>query len=137
MRNTLRDIRYGLWTLARNKGFTAVAILALALGIGPNTAIFSVVWATLLAPLPYPDADQMVVVWLKAKGERAPSSSDDYLAYKNQSRSFQRLDYSPWVQLHLTSSDRTEEIVGGMSVPGYFAMNVRTSRWRLRPRLPH
>jgi putative ABC transport system permease protein len=132
----LRDIRYGLRTLAKNKGFTAVAILALALGIGPNTAIFSVVWATLLAPLPYPDADQIVVVWLKAKGERGPSSSDDYLAYKNQSRSFQRLDYSPWVQLHLTSSDRTEDIVGGMSAPGFYAMNLRTKMALGRDFLP-
>ncbi len=136
MRNTLRDIRYGLRTLARNKGFTAVAILALALGIGPNTAIFSVVWATLLAPLPYPDADQMVVVWLKAKGERGPSSADDYLAYKSQSRSFQRLDYSPWAQLHLTSSDRTEEIVGGMSVPGFFSRNARVQMALGRDFLP-
>jgi putative ABC transport system permease protein len=84
-----RDLRYGLRMLARNKGFTAVAILALALGIGPNVAMFSIVWATLLAPLPYPHGDQLVVVWNKVKGERTPGSADDYLQYLAESRSFQ------------------------------------------------
>jgi len=89
-----RDLRYGFRMLARNKGFTSVAILALALGIGPNVAIFSIVYATLLAPLPYPQGDQLVVVWNKFKGERIPTYADDYLRYRSGSKSF-----SPWISL--------------------------------------
>ncbi|MGH9583816.1 MAG: hypothetical protein ACRD4O_12845, partial [Bryobacteraceae bacterium] len=119
MTNWWRDIRYGLRILARNKGFTAVAICALALGIGPNTAIFSVVWATMLAPLPYPRANRMVVVWTKIKGERSGSSASDYLAYKNQSRSFAHLDFAAWNELHQTNRDGSVEAATGNPVtPG-------------------
>ena len=65
MTTLLRDFQFALRLLWQHKTFTAVAVLALALGIGPNTAIFSVIYATLYAPMPYPNADQLVIVWSK------------------------------------------------------------------------
>ena len=91
--NLLRNIRFGLRVLIKNKGFTAVAIFALALGIGPTVAMFSIVWATFLAPLPYSHANELAVVWTKIKGERSPTRADDYLQYLALSKSFQRLDF--------------------------------------------
>ena len=71
MSSLLRDVRHSVRTLRQSPGFTAVAVLTLAIGIGANTAIFSFVDAMLLRPLPYPDADRIVRVMEKPpRGER-------------------------------------------------------------------
>jgi putative ABC transport system permease protein len=70
MTSLVHDFRFAFRLLSQNKTFTAIAVLALALGVGPNTAIFSVLYATLYAPMPYPDADQLVMVWSKIQGNR-------------------------------------------------------------------
>ncbi len=109
-----RDLRYGLRMLARNKGFTAVAILALALGIGPNVAMFSIIWATFLAPMPYPNADQLVVVWTMVKGERTATRADDFTEYRAGGTSFQCLDFSSYSILHFTNPDHTDDEHNGL-----------------------
>jgi hypothetical protein len=102
-----RNVRYALRQLRRSPGFAATAVLALALGVGPNVAIFSIIWATFFAPLPYPQADRLVVVWSHHKGEREPVRGEDFAQYAAQIQSFQRFDFISWRVLHLTNDDHT------------------------------
>ena len=89
-----QDLRYGLRSLVRNPGFSAVAILALALGIGPNSAIFTMVNAVLLKPLPMPEPNRVVMIWqtlLKSGFDQMPVSANDYLDWKRQAHSFDEM----------------------------------------------
>jgi putative ABC transport system permease protein len=90
----LRDVRYGARVLLKSPGFTAVAVLTLALGIGANTAIFSVVDAVMLRPLPYPEPERLVMLWTSMKGQgvsRAGSAMPDYREWRDQTQSFDGL----------------------------------------------
>jgi putative ABC transport system permease protein len=94
MGTLLHDLRYGLRMLAKSPGFTAVAVLTLALGIGANSAIFSVVNTVLLQRLPVRAADRLVVIWVNnlAQGwSRVGPSGLDYLDWKEQNKSFEDL----------------------------------------------
>src|SRR6202163_784105 len=119
MANFGRNVRFGLRLLLKNPGFTSVALLALILGIGANTAIFSVVYATLLAPLPYPNPDQLVIVWSKVNGGRNGVSAGDFLDWKNQSTVFQ--DLCAWTggSYSLSSGDHPEMIGTRLTTPGF------------------
>jgi len=119
MMNLARNIRFGLRLLGKNLGFTCVALLALTLGIGANTAIFSVVYATLLAPLPYPNPDQLVIVWSRINGNRNGVSAGDFLDWKQQSTVFQ--DLCAWTggNYSLSTSDHPEMIQTRLTTPGF------------------
>ncbi len=119
MMNLLRDTRYGFRLLLKNPGFAAVAVLALALGIGANTAIFSVVYATLLAPLPYPHADQLVVVRSTVAGNRNVSSAGDFLEWQRQNSVFQFMGTATDSDFNLSVGEKPERVRGSFTTPGF------------------
>jgi predicted permease len=97
MTDFLQDIRYALRTFRRTAGLTVVIVASLAIGIGANTAVFSVVNALLLEPLPYPDPDRLAVLWLRSPGINIPQdwpSPGQFIDVKNENRSFAELSIS-------------------------------------------
>jgi putative ABC transport system permease protein len=111
----MRDIRYSLRMLWRRPGFTAVAVVTLALGIGANTAIFSVVNSVLLAPLPYEDPDRLVMVWERqviSNTNQQPVSWLNFEDWKGQNKVFEQLAASRSATFNLTRGEKTERVTG-------------------------
>src|SRR5689334_21209899 len=109
------DLRYALRTLARSPGLSAVIILSLAIGIGANTAIFSVVDALLLRPLPYPEPDRLAVLWLRSPGINIPQdwpSPGQYIDLQNQNSSFSEMSISRGGEFNLTGLTQPERLTG-------------------------
>ena len=95
----MNDLRFAVRQLCKSPGFTAVAVVTLALGIGANTALFSVFKALVLEPLPYPDPLRLVHVWKSGQNLRdtMPLSGPDYLDLRDQCRSLEEFGlYAPW-----------------------------------------
>jgi putative ABC transport system permease protein len=121
-----RDIRFGLRMLAKNPAFTAIAVLTLALGIGANTAIFSVIDAALLRPLPYPDADRIVVLFqLDETKQREIPAPADYLDFKRLSNSFENLAAFRGVPMNLSArgngaGSQPERVEGATVTSNFF-----------------
>jgi putative ABC transport system permease protein len=99
-----------------------VAVLTLALGIGATTAIYTVLYATFLAPMPYPHPEQLVMVWSKNSEGRGQVSTGDFLDWKRQSTVFQDLNAWSGSSFNLSTSERPEQVPGHVSTPGWFEM---------------
>jgi putative ABC transport system permease protein len=119
VRNRWRDLLFGLRLLWKNPGFTSVAVLALALGIGANTAIFSVVYATLLAPLPYNQPDRIVMVWSKVNGNRNGVSAGDFLDWQRQNTVFESMASWTGRQMSLSTAAQPEQVQAEPCTPGF------------------
>lgn len=122
----LRDIRYGIRNLARTPGFTAVAVLTLALGIGANTAIFSVVENVLLRPLPYPHPENLVEIWntYPPQVPRAGLSPGDYADWHQQATSFSEMGAYAEISkgLNLTGDGEPQRVLVGYASSDLFPM---------------
>ena len=105
-----RNLQFSLRMLGRNPGLTFTILLTLALGIGANTAIFTVDYATLLAPMPYPQPDQLVMVWSKIQGFHNGVSAGDYMDWKNQATVFQDLCAWTGTSFNVATKDQPEYI---------------------------
>jgi len=126
MENFLKDIRYGLRTLAKNPGFTMVAVLTLALGIGANTAIFSVVENVLLRPLPYPQPGNLVQIWntYPPQVPRAALSPGDYADWRQQNASFSEMGCYAHISqgFNLTGEGEPQRVLGSYASAGLFPL---------------
>lgn len=120
-----KDLRFAWRMLGRKPGFTAIAILTLALGIGANTAIFSVLDAVLLRPLPYPDSQRIVTVWGRFRGIGIPDdqnyiSAPEFNDLQNLPRSFSAIAAIDEVSFNLGASGQPERVSGAPVSPGFF-----------------
>ena len=120
----LQDIRYGIRGLRRSPGFAVVAILTLALGIGANSAIFSVINAVLLRPLPYAKPGELVRLY---ETEDAPGhypfTGLDYLDWKRDNHSFQDMSLMSWYHsMNLSSAGEPDHVMGTPTEANFFAL---------------
>jgi putative ABC transport system permease protein len=123
MTTLLQDVRYAVRTLLKSPGFTLVAVVALALGIGANTAIFSVVKAVLLSPLPYPEPERLV--WVREINPGAdimdePASAPNFNDWRTQGRSFDGMAAFANAGGTITDGDREPERVPAMATSANF-----------------
>ncbi|MDQ3684030.1 MAG: ABC transporter permease [Acidobacteriota bacterium] len=129
-----QDLRYGARMLLKKPGFTAVAVLALALGIGANTAIFSVVNAVLLKPLPYPGAERLMVVYETnlARGQSdGGASMPDFREWRERNQSFEKIAAFSTGNYNVSSDDEPERVVGAQTSIDFFPLfGVEPARGR-------
>jgi predicted permease len=125
------DVRYALRTLMKNRGFSAVAILILALGISANTAVFSVLHAVLLRPLPYRDPGQLAMLWVTDSRQAAWAISDgstsyrDFLEWRREAQTFEDLAIfykRGWSVVTLTSVVEPQKVQGAFVSPNFFSL---------------
>jgi putative ABC transport system permease protein len=120
----IRDARLGIRLLWQQPGFTVVALLTLALGVAANTAIFTVVYATLLAPLPYEHGDRIVMVWSRVRDNRNGSAAGTYEEWKRRSRSFDGL--AAWTGRSVSLAEpgqRPDQVQARLGTPGFVTIH--------------
>src|SRR5262245_20838543 len=129
-----QDVRYALRSLRRNPGFAAVAVLTLALGIGANTAVFSVLNAVILRPLPFQSPEPLMLLWTESPRQalrEGRSAYGDVEQWRAQSRSFADMAVLDPVRLTLTSESGSEQITVARVSPNFFGLlGVQPSRGR-------
>src|SRR6266516_136158 len=122
MNSLCQDLRYGARMLRKNPGFTLIAVITLALGIGANTAIFSLVHGVLLRPLPYPESDRLV--WLSERTANFPSISISYpnfIDWQTQQTVFDHLGLYKPASINLTGEGDPLRLQGAYMSSGTFA----------------
>jgi hypothetical protein len=119
-----QDLRFAVCLLRKDPGFAAVAILTLALGIGANTAVFSVVQGVVLAPLPYREPDRLVMVWLNNHNLKSITdlSYADFVDWQRSARSFEKMAAYAWRGFDLSSPGTPEHLQGREISANFFAM---------------
>jgi len=120
----LQDLRFGLRVLLKRPGFTIVAVMTLALGIGANTAIFSVVNAVLIRPLPYHEPDRLVSLWetvLDKGSSRFRVAPANFLDWQSRNQSMEAMGAFSSSSLTLTGSGEPEQLIGARVSEGYFS----------------
>jgi putative ABC transport system permease protein len=122
MQSLLQNLRFSLRMLWKSPGLTLTVLVTLALGIGANTAIFTVDYATLLAPLPYPQPNQLVMVWSKIQTFHNGVSAGDFTDWKQQSTVFQDLDAWTGGAFNIATKDQPEFIQGTRATSGFYRM---------------
>ena len=122
MRTLIGNLRYSWRMLRKNPGLTAAVIATLMLGIGATTAIYTVVYAVLLAPLPYPEPNQLVMVWSKIYGHDNGLSAGDFLDWREQSKSFQQLAAWTGGSFNIATQEQPEQLDGMRATPGWYSM---------------
>ena len=135
MHTLWQDIRYGMHTLLKSPGFTLVAVVALALGIGANTAIFSVVNAVLLRPLPYKNPERLVMMWqtnLRQGIGQDSVAAPNFLDWREQSQSFEHMAAYRGQSFNLTVGDKPEQLPGAVVSASFFqVLGVKAALGRI------
>ena len=122
MQHHLQNLRFSLRMLGRKPGLAVTILLTLALGIGANTAIFTVDYATLLAPLSYPHPEQIVMVWSKIQSFRNTTTAADFLDWKQRATAFQDLEAWTGRSFNIATKDQPEYLQAVVETPGLFSL---------------
>ena len=127
MQTLLQNLRFSLRMLGRNPGMTITILLTVALGIGANTAIFTVDYATLLAPLPFPQPNQLVMVWSKIQDNRNGVAAGDFTDWKQQNTVFSDINAWSGTSFNIATKDQPQFLQASITTPGFLQMAGRAA----------